>query len=83
MVLDGAVSADTKVRWNAVPGARGYRVYWRRNDTQNWTDIRGVVGRTETVLKDVVVDDHFIGVSAVAADGSESIVTFGTRPPRN
>jgi hypothetical protein len=83
VVLDGAVSADTKVRWNAVPGARGYRVYWRRNDTQNWTDVRGVAGRTETVLKDIVVDDHFIGVSAVAADGSESIVTFGTRPPRN
>lgn len=83
VVLDGAVSADTKVRWNAVPGARGYKVYWRRNDTQNWSEVRGVAGRTETVLKDVVVDDHFIGVSAVAPDGSESIVTFGTRPPRN
>lgn len=83
VILDGAVSADTKVRWNAVPGARSYKVYWRRNDTQNWSDVRGVAGRTETVLKDVVVDDHFIGVSAVAADGSESIVTFGTRPPRN
>ena len=43
--------------------------------------MRGVAGRTETVLKDVPVDDHFVGVSAVAADGSESIVTFGTRPP--
>ncbi|QDX24752.1 M20/M25/M40 family metallo-hydrolase [Sphingomonas suaedae] len=83
VVLDGAVSADTRVKWNAVPGARGYRVYWRRNDTQNWTDVRGVAGLTETTLKDVVVDDHFIGVSSVAADGSESIVTFGTRPPRN
>ena len=83
VVLDGAVSADTRVKWNAVPGARGYRVYWRRNDTQNWTDVRGVAGLTETTLKDIVVDDHFIGVSSVAADGSESIVTFGTRPPRN
>ncbi|PKP97867.1 MAG: peptidase M28 [Alphaproteobacteria bacterium HGW-Alphaproteobacteria-15] len=82
VTLDGAVSSDIKVKWNAVPGARGYRVYWRRNDTQNWTDVRGVAGRTETVLKDVVVDDHFVGVSAIAADGSESIVTFGTRPPR-
>lgn len=82
VVLDGALSTDIKVKWNPVPGARGYRVYWRRNDAQDWTDVRGVAGRTETVLKDVVVDDHFVGVSAVADDGSESIVTFGARPPR-
>ncbi len=82
VVLDGALSHDIKVKWNAVVGAKGYRVYWRRNDMQDWTDVRGVAGLTETVLKDVPVDDHFVGVAAVAADGSESIVTFGTRPPR-
>jgi hypothetical protein len=82
VVLDGALSHDVKVKWNPVPGAKGYRVYWRRNDTQDWSEVRGVAGRTETVLKDVVVDDHFVGVSAVAEDGSESIVTFGTRSPR-
>ncbi|ODP38252.1 M20/M25/M40 family metallo-hydrolase [Sphingomonas turrisvirgatae] len=81
VTLDGALSFDTKVKWAAVPGARSYKVYWRRNDTQDWQEARGVTGRTETVLKDVPVDDHFVGVSAVAADGSESIVTFGTRPP--
>ena len=36
-------------------------------------------GETSATLP-VVVDDHFIGVSALAADGSESLVTFGTRP---
>ncbi len=82
VILNGALSSDVAVKWDAVPGAKGYRVYWRRNDTQNWTDERGVAGRTETVLKDVIVDDHFVGVSAVAEDGSESIVTFGTRAPR-
>ncbi|MEG3180413.1 M28 family metallopeptidase [Sphingomonas sp. LT1P40] len=82
VTLNGALSSDIAVKWDAVPGARSYRVYWRRNDTQTWTDQRGVAGRTETVLKDVIVDDHFVGVSAVAEDGSESIVTFGTRPPR-
>lgn len=82
VTLDGALSFDTKVTWAQVPGARSYNVYWRRNDTQDWQQQRGVAGRTETVLKDVPVDDHFVGVSAVAADGSESIVTFGTRPPR-
>ncbi|MBX3594440.1 M20/M25/M40 family metallo-hydrolase [Sphingomonas sp.] len=82
VTLDGALSMDTKVTWKAVPGAAGYRVYWRRNDSQRWSDVRGVAGLTETTLKDVPVDDHFIGVASVAADGSESIVTFGTRPPR-
>jgi hypothetical protein len=81
VTLDGALSMDIKVTWDAVPGARSYNVYWRRNDTQDWSDKRGVAGRTETVLKDVPVDDHFVGVTAVAADGSESIVTFGVRPP--
>lgn len=82
VTLDGALSFDTRVKWAAVPGARSYKVHWRRNDTQDWQETRGIAGRTETLLKDVPVDDHFIGVSAVAADGSESIVTFGTRPPR-
>ena len=81
VTLDGALSFDTRVAWPAVAGARSYKVYWRRNDTQDWQEVRGVAGRTETVLKDVQVDDHFVGVSAVAADGSESIVTFGTRAP--
>ena len=82
VTLDGALSSDVKVTWPRVPGASAYRVYWRRADAQDWQQVREIGGRTETVLKDVVVDDHFVGVSAIAADGSESIVTFGTRPPR-
>lgn len=80
--LDGALSMDTRVFWDAVPGAAAYRVYWRRADAQDWTDSRLVTGATELLLKDVVVDDHFIGVAAVAKDGSESIVTFGGMAPR-
>ncbi|WP_189338303.1 M28 family peptidase [Sphingobium sp. SCG-1] len=75
--LDGALSTDTKVTWDAVPGATAYRVRWRRADAQDWTESRIVKNATETVLKDVIVDDTFIGVSAVSADGAESIVTFG------
>ncbi|WP_420146085.1 M20/M25/M40 family metallo-hydrolase [Sphingobium sp.] len=80
--LDGALSMDTRVFWDAVPGAAAYRVYWRRADAQDWTDSRTVTGATQTVLKDVVVDDHFIGVAAVAKDGAQSIVTFGGIAPR-
>ncbi|MDV5823279.1 M28 family peptidase [Sphingobium naphthae] len=80
--LDGAVSMDTRVFWDAVPGAAAYKVYWRRADAQDWTDSRVVKGATETLLKDIVVDDHFIGVAAVAKDGAESLVTFGGMAPR-
>ena len=33
-------------------------------------------------LSEVPVDDHFVGVSAVSADGAESLVTFAGRAPR-
>jgi acetylornithine deacetylase/succinyl-diaminopimelate desuccinylase-like protein len=83
VVLDGAVGSDTKVSWTPVPGAAAYRVHWRRNDKQDWTDHRDVpVMATETLLKDLIVDDHFIGVSALSAKGAESIVTFGGRALR-
>jgi len=80
--LDGALSMDTRVFWDAVPGATAYKVYWRRADKQDWSDSRVVTGGTQTVLKDIVVDDHFIGVAAVAKDGAESLVTFGGMAPR-
>ena len=80
--LDGALSMDTRVFWDAVPGAVAYKIYWRRADAQDWSDSRVVRGATQTVLKDVVVDDHFIGVAAVGRDGAESIVTFGGMAPR-
>lgn len=82
VLLDGALSMDTRVRWDAVPDATAYRVRWRRADAQDWTDDRTVTGATETLLKGVVVDDTFIGVAAVGADGAESLVTFGGMAPR-
>jgi hypothetical protein len=76
--LVGDLSRDTQVSWAAVPGAVGYRVRWRDNDAMAWSDSRDVTG-TSTVLAQVPVDDHFVGVSALAADGSESLVTFAGR----
>ena len=79
--IAGALSRDTQVKWAAVPGAAGYRVRWRRNDTQDWKDVRDVTG-TETLLAQTPVDDHFVGVSALGADGSESVVSFAGRERR-
>jgi hypothetical protein len=81
--LKGALGSDTTVTWTPVRDAVGYRVHWRRNDKQGWTDHRDVpAAATETLLKDVIVDDVFIGVSALASDGAESLVTFGGRALR-
>ena len=76
--LSGDLSRDTKVTWSAVPGATRYRIHWRRNDGATWTQSRDATG-TEAMLTQVPVDDNFIGVSALGADGSESLVTFGGR----
>jgi hypothetical protein len=76
VTVQGALSRNTTVRWQPVEGAAKYRVHWRRADTQNWMTSRDVAGATELVLKNVPIDDNFVGVSAVAADGSESLVTF-------
>ncbi|HWU73868.1 MAG TPA: M28 family metallopeptidase [Sphingomonas sp.] len=82
VTVQGALSRDTTVRWQPVDGAAKYRVHWRRADTQTWTNSRDVAGATELVLKNVPIDDNFVGVSAVGADGSESLVTFAGPAPR-
>jgi hypothetical protein len=78
VTLNGALSRDTTVTWAPVANAARYRLRWRRTDAMNWTASRDVTGNT-AVLAEVPVDDHFIGVSALASDGSESLVTFGGR----
>ncbi len=82
--LGGAVSSDTKVEWTPVNGATGYRIYFRKADQPNWADVVAIndPAATSHSLKGVIVDDHFIGVSAVNASGNESIITFAGLPPR-
>lgn len=80
--LIGDLSRDTQVSWTPVPGAARYRVRWRPNDgTARWTEMRDVTG-TQTTLVNVPVDDHFVAVSALSADGAESIPTFAGRAAR-
>ena len=80
-VLGGAVTSDTSVKWDAAPGAVSYRVYQRRADSQDWVFVRDVEG-TETLLKGLIVDDHFVGVSAVGIQGAESVIIFAGLPAR-
>ncbi|HEX4739259.1 MAG TPA: M20/M25/M40 family metallo-hydrolase [Allosphingosinicella sp.] len=73
--VEGAVSSDTTLAWNPVPGAAAYMIRWRETDGSNWTHSLRVPGNvTKRVLPHVRVDDWVFGVSSVAADGSESPV---------
>ena len=76
VAIEGALATDTTVRWHKVPGAGGYRVYWRDTTAPQWQYARSAGDSDQLVLKDVVIDDWFFGVSAVSADGYESPVVF-------
>ena len=75
VTIAGALSLDTTVKWQPVAGATRYRVHWRRTDRTDWSGTRDVDG-TSTVLTNVPVDDNFVGVSAIATEGAESLVSF-------
>ncbi len=80
-IAGGAVSTDMTVAWNAVAGAAGYRIRWRRADRPDWEQSRDVAAsETQATLKGVIVDDTFAGVSALSKDGAESLVTFAGLP---
>jgi Zn-dependent M28 family amino/carboxypeptidase len=75
--IEGAVTADTTVKWQLVPGAAGYRVWWRGTTDPQWRHHRDLpANATQAVLKNVVIDDWFFGVSALSAEGFESPVVF-------
>ena len=80
VTIEGALATDTTVHWHKVPGASGYRVYWRDTTAAQWQYARSTGDNDHLVLKDVVIDDWFFGVSAVSADGYESPVVFPGPP---
>lgn len=80
--IGGAVSANTTLDWDEVPGAAAYAVYWRDTTEPQWTHRRVVAGGTRFTLENVVIDDAFFGVAAVGPDGHESLVVFPTEVGR-
>ena len=81
VTIEGAVRPSTTLSWNMAEGEAaenlaGYRIYWRLTDQPQWQWSR-FVGRTDTfTLENVVIDNYYFGVSAVALDGSETPVVF-------
>ena len=75
----GALSRDTKLSWAPVPDAARYIVRWRAQEARDWTGARTIDAGTNATMANMPIDDHFFGVAAVAADGTESLVTFAGR----
>lgn len=76
VVIEGAVSPDTTVSWSVVPGAAGYRVWWRSTTDPQWRYSRWAGPSDSLTLDGVVIDNWFFGVSAISADGYASPVVF-------
>lgn len=73
---------DAAMRWAASPGAVAYRVYWRDTWSNDWQHSQTVGNVLQFTLKNVSIDDFVFGVSAIAADGQESIVSAYVSPVR-
>ncbi len=81
VTIEGAVSADTTLKWTRpdakqAPNLAGYKVYWRLTTDPQWTRSRWVGNVDAHTLKNIVIDNYFFGVAAVAKDGTESPVVF-------
>ena len=77
----GADTAHTTLRGQRPPAAQapnlaGYKVYWRLTTEPRWTHSRHVGDVDHYTLENVVIDNYFFGVAAVAKDGTESPVVF-------
>ena len=82
VALGGAVAPAATFSWDAVPGAVGYKIYWRDTTSPTWDMFRNVGNVTSFTLKGMVVDNYFFGVSAVGQNGQESVVKFPNKIQR-
>jgi hypothetical protein len=73
---------DAHLRWEASPGAAGYRIFWRNAWTQDWEHEITVGNVTEYTFPKMNIDDWVFGVAAIDAAGHESTVSVYVAPPR-
>jgi hypothetical protein len=73
---------DARLRWEASPGAAGYRIFWREAWAPDWTHELYVGNVTEFILPNMNIDDHVFGVAAVGPGGHESTISAYVMAPR-
>ncbi len=81
VTIEGAVRPSTTLKWErpkgkAAKNLKGYKIYWRLTDENQWRYSRYVGDVTEFTLKNIVIDNYYFGVASVAEDGHESPVVF-------
>ena len=74
---------DARLRWEASPGAAGYRIVWRNAWAPDWEHEIRVGNVTEYTFPHLNIDDWVFGVAAVNAAGHESTVSAYVTPPRS
>ena len=76
VAIGGIVEASAKFKWEKVEGAIGYKIYWRDTTSPTWDHSRYVGNGTEFILKGIVIDNYFFGISSIGKNGFESPVVF-------
>jgi len=74
--IKGAVAYDTTMKWDPREGATSYNAWWRETTSPQWEQHQAAGSTGEVVLKDIILDNFFFGISAVSKDGWESPVVF-------
>ena len=73
---------DAHLRWQASPGAAGYRIFWRNAWAPDWEHEIAVSNVVEYTLPHMNIDDWVFGVAAVDVAGHESTVSAYVASPR-
>jgi len=73
---------DAHLRWQASPGAAGYRIFWRNAWDPDWQHELTVGNVTEYTFPKMNIDDWVFGVAAIDAAGHESTVSAYVAPAR-
>lgn len=76
VAIGGIVEPSAKLKWDKVDGAKAYKIYWRDTTSPTWDYSRQVGDVSEFTLEGIVIDNYFFGVSAIGANGHESVVVF-------
>jgi hypothetical protein len=63
---------DASMRWQASPGAVGYRIFWRDAWANDWEHELTVGNVTEYVMPNVSIDEYVFGIAAIGPGGHES-----------
>ncbi|HTM32837.1 MAG TPA: M20/M25/M40 family metallo-hydrolase [Vicinamibacterales bacterium] len=82
LITRGKSGYDAHLQWQASPGAVAYRISWRDTWSYDWQHRQTIGNVTEYVLPNVSIDDFVFGVSAVSADGLESMTSAYVSPVR-